>query len=238
MGRLGIYAGLNFLYSVSKRLKVNEVYANEYQYRKGYGKDATFGLEALGFFQNQEEIDAAPIQTFGDVRPGDLKYKDQNGDNIINSNDEVFLRNWQAPWSQGLELRLSYKNFTLFLIGEGQQGAKNFKESTYYWMDANDKYSEIALQSWTPETKNTAKYPRISSEANNNNLRRSTFWLYDNDYFNIRRVQLNYRVLKNMEVALNAADLFQFAKNRVERDMRVGAEPYYRTYTVTLKAKF
>jgi TonB-linked SusC/RagA family outer membrane protein len=237
-GDWGFYAGLNFLYSVSERLKVNEVYANEYQYRKGYGKDATFGPEALGFFQSQEEIDASPIQTFGTVRPGDLKYKDQNGDNIIDSNDEVFLRSWQAPWSQGLELRLSYKNFTLFLIGEGQQGAKNFRESSYYWMDANDKYSEIALQCWTPETANTALYPRISSAANTNNLRRSSFWLYDNDYFSLRRVQLNCQVTKNLEIALNAADLFQFAKNRVERDMRVGTEPYYRTYTVTLKAKF
>jgi TonB-linked SusC/RagA family outer membrane protein len=247
VGDWRFYAGLNLLYSVSKRLKVNEIYANDYQYRKGYGKDATFGLEALGIFQSQEEIDASPFQTYGTVKPGDLKYKDQNGDNIIDSQDEVFLRNWQAPWSQGLELRLSYKDFTLFLIGEGQQGAKNFRESTYFWMDANDKYSVLARDSWTPETKNTAIYPRISSEANSNNLRRSTFWLYSNDYFNLRRIQLNYSVpqkiagylfTKSLDISLNASDVFQIASNLRERDLRVGAEPYYRTYTLTLKAKF
>lgn len=246
-GDWSLYAGIHALYSVSKRLIVNEVYDNDYQYRKGYGKDATFGLEALGFFQSQEEIDASPLQTFGTVRPGDIKYKDQNGDNIIDSNDEVFLRRWQAPWSQGLEIRLSWKDFTLFLLGEGQQGVKNFRESSYYWMDANDKYSEIALQSWTEETKNTAKYPRISSQANSNNLRRSSFWMYENDYFNLRRVQLTYRIpqkaanflfTKNLDVSLDATDLFQFAKNRKERELNIGGEPSYRTYTVTLKANF
>ncbi len=247
VGDWGFYAGANLLYSVSKQLKVNEIYADAYQYRKGHGRDATFGLETIGFFESQEDIDASPFQTYGTVKPGDLKYKDQNGDNIIDSRDEVFLRNWQAPWSEGLEVRVSYKNWTLFLIGEGQQGHKNFKESTYYWMDANDKYSVLARDSWTPETKHTAQYPRISSQANSNNLRRSSFWLYDNSYFNMRRIQLNYSFpkhianylfMKSLDVSLNASDVFQIASNLRERDLCVGTEPYYRTYTVTLKAKF
>lgn len=247
IGDWKFYAGLNLLYSVSERKKVNEIYADSYQYRKGHGKDATFGLEALGFFESQEDIDHSPYQTFGTVRPGDLKYKDQNGDGVIDSRDEVFLRNWQAPWSEGLEIRVSYKDLTLLLLGEGQQGAKNFRESSYYWMDSNDKYSVLAREAWTPETKHTAKYPRISSEANSNNLRRSTFWMYSNNYFNMRRVQLNYNVpekianvlfMKDLAVSLSASDLFQIAANTRERDLRIGTEPINRTYTITLKAKF
>jgi len=247
VGDWGFYAGLNVLYSVSKRLKVSEYYADAYQYRKGYGKDATFGLEAIGFFKDEADIASSPSQTYGTVLPGDIKYKDQNNDGVINAQDEVFLRRWQAPWSQGVELRLSYKDFTLFVIGNGEQGAKYFRESTYYWMDANDKYSVLARESWTPETASTAKYPRISSVANSNNLRRSSFWLYSNDFFNIRRVQLNYSVpkyicnymfMKGLDICLNATDLVQFAANLRDRDLVVGAEPYYRTYTVTLKAKF
>ena len=114
-------------------------------------------------------------------------------------------------------------------------------------MDGNDKYSVIARDCWTPETKNTAKYPRLSSEANSNNLRRSSFWLYDNSYFNMRRVQLNYNIpmnitafllMKDLDVSLDATDLFQIAPNLEERSLRIGAEPYYRTFSVTLKAKF
>ena len=246
-GDWSLYTGVNVLYSTSERTKVNEVYDNDYQYRKGHPKDATFGLEALGFFQDQEEIDESPRQSFGTVSPGDLKYRDQNGDDLIDANDEVFLRRWQAPWSGGLEIRLTYKNLTLFLLGEGQKGAKNFKESSYYWIDGTDKYSEIVLDSWREETKNTARYPRISSRANSNNLRRSSFWLYENDYFNLRRVQLNYKMPENvtrflsmndLNVSLNATDLFQLAKNRKVRDLNVGGEPYYRTYTITVKANF
>jgi TonB-linked SusC/RagA family outer membrane protein len=246
-GDWNLYTGVNVLYSTSERTKVNEVYDNDYQYRKGHPKDATFGLEALGFFQDQTEIDESPRQSFGTVQPGDLKYKDQNDDGIIDSNDEVFLRRWQAPWSGGLEILLSYKNLTLFLLGEGQSGVKNFKESSYYWIDGTDKYSEIVRESWTEETKNTAKYPRISTQANNNNLRRSSFWLYENDYFNLRRVQLSYEMpesitktlsIEGLTVSLNATDLFQLAKNRRIREMNIGAEPSYRTYTLTLKANF
>lgn len=247
IGDWGFYAGLNFLYSVSKRLKVNEVYANDYQYRKGYSRSANFGLEAVGFFQSQEDIDNSPFQTFGVVKPGDIKYKDQNGDNIIDSQDEVYLCNWQAPWSEGLELRVRYKNLTLFLIGEGQQGANSFKESSYYWMDGNDKYSIIARDCWTPENSATALYPRLSSETNSNNFRRSSFWMYSNSYFNLRRVQLNYKFptalsdylfMKDLNLSLSATDLFQIAPNLKERNLRIGAEPYYRTFAVTLKAKF
>ena len=246
-GDWNLYTGFNLLYSSSTRLKVNEFYENAYQYRKGHPKDATFGLESLGFFQNQEEIEQSPRQSFGTVRPGDLKYKDQNGDDKIDGNDEVFLRRWQDPWSGGLEIRLSWKNLTLFILGEGRSGSKNFRESSYYWMDGTDKYSEIALQSWTQETKNTAKYPRISSQSNSNNLRRSSFWLYKNDYFNLERVQLNYAMpqsvtkalsMHDLIISLNATDLFQLAKNRRIRELRVGNEPYYTVYSLTLKANF
>jgi len=239
--------GANILYVTSERTKVDEVYANDYQYRQGNPADATFGLEALGFFKDQPDIDASPYQTFGTVKPGDIKYKDQNGDGIIDSNDEVYLRRWQAPFSGGLHLKASYKNLTLYILGEGRSGSETFKESSYYWIDGNDKYSEIVLDAWTPETAATAKYPRLSSQTNSNNLRRSSFWLYNNDYFQIERIQLTYAMpekvtkavlMKKMDLFVNASDVFQFAKNKEVREIRVGAEPYYRTFSIGIKANF
>ena len=88
--------GVNTLYVTSKRLVVDEFYEDAYRYREGYPKDATFGLEALGLFQDQADIDNSPVQSFGTVRPGDIKYKDQNGDGIIDGKDEVYLRRWQT----------------------------------------------------------------------------------------------------------------------------------------------
>ena len=247
VGNWNFYLATNALYVTSKQTKVDEVYNNDYQYRKGHPVDASFGLEAIGFFEDQEDIDNSPYQTFGTVKPGDIKYKDQNGDNIVDGNDEVYLRRWQAPFSGGLQLKVSYKNFTLFVLGEGRSGSETFKESSYYWIDGNDKYSEVVLNAWTPETKNTATYPRISSQSNSNNLRRSSFWLYNNNYFQIQKIQLTCNLpesvtqlllMKDLNIFINASDVFQFAKNKEIRELRVGSEPYYRTFSIGVKANF
>jgi hypothetical protein len=247
VGDWAFFVAANALYVTSEQTKVDEVYVNDYQYRKGHPVDATFGLEAIGLFEDQADIDNSPKQTFGTVKPGDIKYKDQNNDGLINSNDEVYLRRWQAPFSGGLQVKVSYKDLTLFVLGEGRSGSETFMENSYYWIDGNDKYSEMVLGAWTPETKNTATYPRLSSQTNSNNLRRSSYWLYNNDYFQIRKIQLNYNMpesitkallMKNLDIFIDASDVFQFAKNREIRDLRVGGEPYYRTFSIGVKANF
>ena len=246
-GDWGVSLGLNALYVTSERTKVDEVFDNEYQYRQGRPVDASFGLESIGFFENQADIDNSPLQSFGDVRPGDIKYKDQNGDGIVDGNDEVYLRRWQAPFSGGVQLGLSYRNVTLFVLGEGRMGSDNFMEGNYFWVDGNRKYSEVVRDSWTPETMATATYPRLSSVTNSNNHRRSSFWLYSNDYFQIRKVQVSYNMpeavvrslrMRNLSIFVNATDLFQFATNRDIRDLNVYGEPLYRTFSAGLKSNF
>jgi len=246
-GDLNFYVGANILYVNSERTKVDEIYSNDYQYRKGKPVDATFGLEAIGFFQDQSDIDNSPLQTFGTVKPGDIKYKDQNGDGAIDANDEVYIRRYQAPFSGGLQVKISYKSLTLFMLGEGRSGSDSFKEGNYYWVDGNKKYSEVVLGAWTPATASTATYPRLSSITNNNNFRRSTYWLYNNDYFQIRNIQLTWSLpetaakflqMKKTDLFINASDVFQFANNRKIRDLRTGNEPYYRTFSAGIKALF
>jgi len=247
VGDWRFFVGVNALYVTSERTKVDEIWNNAYQYRQGQPADATFGLEALGLFMDQTEINNSPLQTFGTVKPGDIKYKDQNGDGVIDSNDEVNIRRYQTPFSGGLQIKLSYKNLTLFVLGEGRSGSETFMESSYYWIDGNDKYSEMVLGAWTPATSATATFPRLSSQANNNNNRRSTYWLYNNDYFQIRKIQLTWNLpksvtkpllMKNLDLFVDASDFFQFAKNRKIRDLRVGNEPYYSTFSLGVKANF
>jgi hypothetical protein len=247
VGNWKLFVGVNALYITSKRTKVDEVYNNAYQYRQGQPVDATFGLEALGLFKDQAEINTSPIQSFGTVKPGDIKYKDQNGDGVVDTNDEIYLRRYQTPFSGGVQIRLSYKNLTLFVSGEGRSGADTFKESNYYWVDGNKKYSEVVLDAWTPETSATATYPRLSSQTNSNNYRRSSYWLYNNDYFQIRKVQLTFNMpehisksmlMKNLDLFVDATNPIQFAKNLKIRDLNTGGEPYYRTFSMGLKANF
>lgn len=246
-GDFGVMLGVNILYVTSRTDKTDEVYANAYQYRAGLPVDASFGLEALGLFQSQEEIDASPVQSFGTTRPGDIKYRDQNGDSVIDSNDEVFISRWTAPLSGGLEVKLSYRNLTLFAIGEGSSGAHAFREGSYYWVDGNTKYSEVVRGCWTPETAATATYPRLSASANNNNFRRSTYWMYRNDYFQIRKIQLSYDFsektarhlyMKNLQLFLDCSSPILFAPERRILQLRVGSEPAYRSFSLGLRTQF
>ena len=247
IGNWDLFFGANILYVTSERTVVDEVYANDYQYRKGHPRDATFGLEALGFYKDQEDIDNSPLPSFGNVQPGDLKYKDQNGDGIIDANDEVFLRRWQHPFSGGIQARVAFKNLSLYVLGEGRTGAKTFMEGNYYWIDGNKKYSDVVLNSWTPETAATATYPRLSSQANNNNFRRSSFWLYDTQFFQIRKIQLNFKMpdhisktllMNEFNIFADASNVVQFAKNRKIMQTSVGSQPQYRSFSIGVRTKF
>lgn len=242
-----VFAGLNVMYNISEVKKMDEVYDNDYQYRKGHPADARFGLEALGLFQDEAEIAASPVQVFGAVQPGDIKYKDQNGDNIIDENDELYLGRYQQPFSGGLEIKISYRNITLYALGEASYGADEFVNNAYYWVDGNKKYSELVLGSWTPANKATATYPRLSSQTNSNNHRQSTYWKYDNDFFNIRRIQLSYDMpaavskllmMRSLNIFADASNVYQFSKSRKIRDLSIGGEPNYRVFSIGLNASF
>src|SRR5690606_32225671 len=81
-----------------------------YSYRQGNPVSQYFGLEAIGFFKDESDIYSSPLQTFSNVRPGDLKYRDQNGDGIIDVNDEVAIGRHDYPeMTFGLNAGASYK---------------------------------------------------------------------------------------------------------------------------------
>lgn len=250
-GDFSVVLGGNLLYMKSEVSKKDEIYSNDYQYRTGHPVESSFGLVADGFFMSQDEIDNHALQAFGSVQPGDIKYIDQNGDGIIDTNDEVFIGRWQAPYYYGLNLKLSYKRFSLFASGTGISGAKGFLGdggfNNYYWAQGDNKYSEYMLNHWTEETKHTATYPRLSSQANNNNFRGSSFWMYKTDYFDLNRIQLSYDVpikpsnkltMKGLNLFIQANRVLTISKNEDIKNLTIGSEPQYRSYAIGLKTYF
>ena len=204
--------GGQLLYSVSTRTKVAETQPYPHLNRVGTPYDGYWGLEAIGFFQDEADIQNSRPQAFGGtVMPGDLKYKPQKEDVRIDANDQILLGRWQNPWSGAVNLNLAYKNVSLFVVGQGGAGSKPFKENNYYWIEGTRKYTDVVLGSWTPDTKNTATYPRLSTQANPNNNQRSSFWQYKADYFEIDRIQLNYQVPPAFSRAIYMKDLNVFA---------------------------
>ncbi len=191
--------GLVGMYYDSKQKLRDEVWEESYLYRQGHALDASWGYVCEGFFQSEAEIASSPKQSFGGtVRPGDLKYKDINGDNVIDSKDQVDLgkMGWSAaPYVYGLNLTAQYKKFTLYLSGTGVQGAKFYKSDGYYWLRGTSKFSEMALNRWTPETAETATFPRLTTENGDNNYQNSTFWLAKGDCFRLDNLQLTYDIV-------------------------------------------
>ena len=258
---LSISLGANILYSQTERIKRSEVFAEDYLQTQGREISTIFGLKDQGFYSeadfttdvNGDRVlnTGLPTPQFGNVQPGDIKYQDQNGDNIIDNDDRIALGQSSSPWTYALNLNLSYKRFNLFVLGTGQSGAmgnklnNNFNE--YYSVDGNDKYSEVVLGRWTPATANTATFPRLSSVTNQNNFRNSSFWLYKNNFFNISRAQLTYQFkdalmdnlgIEDFSINLSGTNLIEISENRDIRQLRIGSNPLARTFTLGLRASF
>jgi TonB-linked SusC/RagA family outer membrane protein len=169
----------------------------EYQQRTGRPLDPVFGLVALGLFQDQAEIDASPVQTFGVVKPGDIKYQDQNDDGVIDSYDETYLGlNADPNMQYGINLNLKYKGFDFTAMLSGQEGGKIYMggEAMYEFHD-NGTVREHHLGRFNPDDPNswaTATYPRLSLANKANNQRTSTYWAKSTALTRLKTVEFGY----------------------------------------------
>ena len=143
-----------------------------------------------------------------------------------------------------MNLTLKYKDFTLFVLGNGEFGATAMKGGSYYYMSGENKYSVNARGRWTPETAATATHPRLTTYSSNNNSAASTFWLYSTDRFNLRKVQLTYdfpkeiiggKIVKDLSVYLSGSDLLTISKHRKMMETSVGYAPQTRFYNLGVK---
>ena len=247
LGELEFNLGVNAVYANSKAVKRDELYADDYQNRTGKPVDAIFGLASIGFFADETDIENSPVQVFGAVQPGDIKYADQNGDDIIDSRDEVEIGKWIAPFNYGIHFSASFKGITLFVRTSGSNGGNGVKTDNYYWVDGDDKYSEVVLDRWTEGTKNTATYPRLSSLQNNNNCRYSDFWIYESNRFDLEKVQITYDLLRNksqktfireLGIFIRGTNLLTIAKNKNIMELEIGSSPLLRFYGLGLRTSF
>jgi hypothetical protein len=247
VGSVALSLGASATYVKSTFTKRDELYPDAYQNRAGKPVDAIFGLVSNGFFMDQNDIAKSPKQLFGDIRPGDIKYVDQNGDNVIDNRDEVMIGRWIAPFTYGINFTTTYKNFDLFLLGTGTNGGNGLKNNDYYWVDGDNKYSEVVRNRWTENTKTSATFPRLSSQQSNNNFRNSDFWLFKADGFRLSKVQLTYNFssnvlgksfVKDLGVYVSGANLYTFSKNREIMELSVAGTPQFRNYNVGIRAKF
>jgi hypothetical protein len=234
-----VMLGSNLVYSVPKTLAIDELnYSDDYRKAAGKPSDAMFGFVALGLFNDQTEINNSTPQTFGIVRPGDIRYQDLNNDNVIDDLDQKVIGNSHARFDYSFNLNVKYKSFELFALANGETGASTYFNSPYYWVYGNRKYSDAVLNRWTGETAETATYPRLTTLAADNNYRNSTYWLYKKNWFTLQTIQLNYAVpvrvsgIKELRVFARANNLATFSKIADKLQLNIGTAPQTRFYSV------
>ena len=261
-GKVHAQLGVVGTYLTTKWKTYDEIVDQDapYQNTEGRPLDVIWGYKCQGFY-TEDDFDynvetgkytlkaGLPKSTLSGntyLQPGDLKYEDVNGDGKITNKDRVDLGKWGtygAPLSLGINLTLKYKNWTLFMLGNGNFGAKGMMNGSYYFMSGEAKYSVNARNRWTPETANTATHPRLTTQATANG-EASTFWLYSTDRFNLRKVQLTYdfpkewfdgKVVKALSIYVNGNDLLTFSKYRKEMETSVGYAPQTRFYNLGVK---
>jgi len=244
---LTVTLGANVVYSVPKTNRVDELnYSAEYDYLNKTGKpsDALFGYVAMGLFKDSADIIASPLQTFGTVRPGDIKYEDLNNDGKIDNLDVKMIGNSQSRIGYGVNIKLKYKAFMLYALGTGQSGAETYYKNDYYWVYGTGKYSEVVLNAWTPQNASTADYPRLSTIESSNNFRNSSYWLYQLDWFKIHTLQLNYQLnkktgnLKEANFYIRGNNLATFSKEKDKMELNIGSMPQTRQFTIGFTANF
>ena len=223
MGNVELNLGGTFTYNRSKIIEMLEEPA-AYDYTRSTGNPVgqIFGLQAIGYFVDQADIDNSLPQQFGPVKAGDIKYKDMNGDKVINSDDRVAMGyNSTCPeiyYSFSLGLEWKGLGFSAQFQGVGNYTA--ILSGTYYHplVDNTTISNYVYRNRWTPETPN-ARFPRLTTETVDNNLQTSSLWLADRSFLKLRNCEVYYKLpsswlnrfwVKNAKVYVRGVDLLCF----------------------------
>jgi TonB-linked SusC/RagA family outer membrane protein len=218
--------------------------------REGSSINSLFGLEAEGLFQSDAEA-AAHATQFGITKAGDIKYKDQNGDGIINDADNVIIGSTIPRYTYSASLNASWKGFSIgaFFQGVGKADGFLYQQGIMPFFNGGT-VQEQHKDNWRPDNTD-AKFPRLAfSETNNEKV--SSFWVKDASYLRLKNLQIGYTLparlagklsTNSIRVYLNGQNLFtkdNFWKGYdVEAPVGRGdAYPQVKTYTIGLDVNF
>ena len=191
----------------------------------GTPADAARGLVALGFFESQEDIDNSPLQQFGQVKVGDIKYKDVNEDGVINQNDAVALDYGTAfpSLNYSFSLGLEYKGIGVNATfqGAGNQ-IKNLRYVDGVWgaLSDNRNMSQEYFDNCYDIAGADALYPRLSTTNVANNTQESTIWYRNVSWFKMRDCELYYRFPSSLlkHAKISDAKIFVQGQNLLSFD--------------------
>ena len=197
----------NFTYNRNKKLyddKPDQIW--KYQNLAGFANNQQFGLIAEGLFESEEDIANWPKQDFGTVRPGDIKYRDVNGDGVVNTFDKVAIGYTLVPeinYGFGASLKWKGIDVSVFFSGVGHvtriiQGQNLFGASSTI-LRMGQIFEDVAKNRWTLDNQNpNAPYPRLSLNKVDNNQQLSTYWQRDMSFLRLKDAEIGYTLPESM----------------------------------------
>lgn len=161
---------------------------------------AFFGYEVEGVFQNQEEINSSGYtQEFindNSLVPGDFKFKDQNGDGLVNDEDRVVLGSFLPTLTYGINAGFTYKNFNFSALLQSQRGHNilNRKRGELIFTNDTNLDAELISNLWRGEGTSNV-YPSASGLRRGWNQNMSSYFVEDGSFFRIQNVQMTYSLI-------------------------------------------
>jgi len=154
-----------------------------------------FGFVAEGLFQSQAEINRSATTIGYTPQPGDIKYKDLNGDGVINQFDVTAIGTTKPLFFYGASFGISYKGFDISALVQGVENRNIYLGGNSYWAFQNGGTGQAYndnLGRWTPANGANATYPRLSYGANTNNDAVSSYWVRSGDYLRLKNAEIGY----------------------------------------------
>ncbi|MCG9792286.1 SusC/RagA family TonB-linked outer membrane protein [Flavobacterium algicola] len=217
IGSFKYYVSANAGYNKITGEKIAEIaYPDQYRLQQGQAEDNIMGYVSDGLF-TAENIGSA-LPQFGNVQIGDIKYVDQNGDNVIDSRDQRAIGNSTPRVNYGINVGVAFKGFNLDVVGMGVTGYDlNLNSYAYYTATGLKNYYGSILN----DLPNGNANPRLSSLGSVNNYKDSDYWLVDGSYFRISNLELGYTLpqsivtdgpFTNVKLFLRGSNLALFSK--------------------------
>ena len=199
--------------------------------QQGYPIASFFGYTIDGIFQTNEEAKAYPVQ-FGNAASenvaGRFKFRDLNGDGVINSKDQSIIGNPHPAFTYGLNVSVNYKGLGLTLFGQGVQGNQIFNY-VKYWTDfptfLGNRSTRMLYQSWRPGSTD-ATLPQLRS-SDQVSIQPSTYYLESGSYFRLKNVQLTYQLPQALlsRLKMGATSVYVQGQNLLTATKYSGMDP-------------
>lgn len=260
IGKVNYYVSANWSMEQNKRLFMDEQYV-PYDYLKMTGQptSAIYGLVATGFLTAKDIADGYPVMNgFNNIQAGDVKYKDMNGDGEINEFDRTVIGGDKPTCYFGIDLGFEWKGLEVTALIQGAYNRDLYNSDRtllegfqVIGQSYGQAYTNL-LNRWTPETAETATYPRLTAGGNmynyGNNWNSSLF-VQNGNYIRLKNATVSYKLPENfcrnylgglrVKIFVQGQNLLTWSRTRLQDpEVTFTSYPLQRTITTGINLNF